>query len=65
MTCNRATTKKDHGHDVSGAPLRCGTPLYYTDGGPKVVRTEIVRCEGCREAEKALEEATKPKVGAY
>jgi hypothetical protein len=60
VTCNRSTTKEDHGHDVSGAPLRCGTPLYYTEGGPKVVRTEIVLCHACYEAARALEEATKP-----
>jgi hypothetical protein len=57
MSCGRETT--DHGR--GSERLRCGTPLYFTDGGPKVVRTEFVRCKGCREAEKALEEATKPK----
>jgi hypothetical protein len=60
MACGKDTNKADHGHDVSGTPLRCGTPLYYTDDGPKVVRTEIVRCAACKSQESALEEATKP-----
>lgn len=60
MACGKATSKADHGHEVTGNPLRCGTPLYYTEGGPKVVRTEIVRCAGCKAQESALEEATRP-----
>lgn len=60
MACGRDTSKIDHGHDVTGSPLRCGTPLYYTEGGPKVTRTEVVLCHACYEASRALEEATRP-----
>lgn len=60
MACGKDTHKSDHGHDVSGTPLRCGTPIYYTDGGPKVVRTEIVLCEVCKAQETALEAVTRP-----
>lgn len=56
--CRKVTSKADHGHDVTGDPLRCGTPLYY--GLNKVERTEIVLCHDCCEAVRALEEATKP-----
>ena len=38
MACGRETA--DHGR--GSERLRCGTPLYFTDGGPKVVRTEFV-----------------------
>lgn len=60
MSCGRNTTKADHGKEVTGSPLKCGVPLYFTDGGPKVVRTEVVLCSACGEAGRALEEATKP-----
>jgi len=56
MACGRETT--DHGRGPER--LRCGVPLYFTDGGPKVVRTEFVRCAACKQQESALEEATKP-----
>ena len=48
-------------HNVEGVPIKCGTPLYYTEiPGGKVTRTEVVLCRACHEAAKALEEATKP-----
>ena len=56
MACGRETT--DHGR--GSERLRCGTPLYFTDGGPKVVRTEVVLCNACQEVVHTLEEATKP-----
>ena len=36
------------------------TALYFTDGGPKVVRTEFVLCRVCKAAEDALESTTRP-----
>lgn len=61
MACGKETSKADHGHDVTGSPLKCGTPLYYTEfTGGKVSRTEVVLCHACHEAAQALEEATKP-----
>jgi hypothetical protein len=52
MSCGRETT--DHGR--GSERLRCGVPLYFTDGGPKVVRTEFVRCAACKSQEMTLEE---------
>ena len=56
MACGRETT--DHGRGPER--LRCGVPLYFTDGGPKVVRTEFVLCRACKVAEEALESTTRP-----
>ena len=48
-------------HNVEGSPIKCGTPLYFTEyPGGKVVRTEVVLCHACHEAIQAMEEATKP-----
>jgi hypothetical protein len=59
MSCGKVITKFGSGHEFEGT-LKCGTMLYHTDGGPKVVRIEVVLCSICREAVRALEEATKP-----
>jgi hypothetical protein len=59
MSCGKAAPSATH--NVEGAPIKCGTPLYYTEvPGGKVTRTEVVLCHACHEALQAMEEATKP-----